>query len=86
MQQQIVAADVDDEGNGGAHLRDVGEILVRPDADVRAACHAAVPQGGDDVQVGLFIRDKIVGVEIAAALGELRHAAGKPRGRLNVDR
>ena len=65
--EQVVAADVDDESPAGTNSSDVVEVLFRPDTDVDAAdCMHLV----DDLCVGAFVRDQIVGVEVAAGLGE----------------
>src|SRR5213075_2336633 len=40
LEQQIVAAHVDDEGHRRTNRRDVREVLIWPDADIRAATDA----------------------------------------------
>ena len=70
MQQQVVAPDVDDEGDRRPDLRDVGEVLIRADADIRAAGDARRLQRRDHVEVRALVRDQVVGVEIAALFRE----------------
>ena len=59
----------DDVGPDGG---DVGEVLIRPDADVGAAADAALLQIGNDIQIRTFVRDQVVGVEVSRRLGERR--------------
>ena len=54
------------------------------DADVRAARKLRLAEGRDDVEERALVGDEVVGVEIAARLGELRDACGEARGRLDL--
>ena len=84
VQQQVVAAQVDDEGDARLDLRDIGEVLVGTHADIRAAGEARIAQGRHDVQIRPLVRDEVVGVEIAAGLGQLRDALREGRRCLDV--
>ncbi len=90
VEQQVVAADVDDEGRCGTDARDIREILVGADADIDAAGHAALLERRHDVQVGALVRDQVVGVEVAIRLGQLiaerRERGRRRRGRRRLHR
>ena len=45
VEQQVVAPHVDDEGDRRPRLGDVGEVLIRPDADVGAAVDVPSARG-----------------------------------------
>ena len=74
MQQHIVAAYVDDERDGRTKGGDVREVLIGSDADVGAAVGAGSFQCRNDVEVRLFVRYQIVGVELAFRFRELLDA------------
>ena len=82
VQQQVVAPDVDDEGDVGPDRGDVGEVLVGTDADVRAAADAALLQVRNDVQIRALVRDQVVGVEVSRRLGQRRDLGREGRLRL----
>jgi hypothetical protein len=77
VQQEIVAPDVDDERDGWPEVRDIREVLIRADADVRAAGEAGRRERGHHMQVRPLVRDQVVRVEVAFRLGQLRDAGGK---------
>ncbi len=74
VQQQVVAAQIDDERDGRANGGDVREVLIGSDADVGAAARAGGLQRGNDLEVRLLVRDQIVGVEFALRFRELLDA------------
>jgi len=86
VQQQVVAADVDDEGDRRPHFADVGKILIGTDADVGAAANTAPLQLGHDLQVRALVRDQIVGVEVAGALRQGGNRRGEGGGLLRSNR
>ena len=53
----------------GRICADVGEVLIGPDADVRAALSPAA-LSSERVQVRRFVGDQIVGIEEPAGLGQ----------------
>ena len=79
MKQQVVAPDVEDEDDLGPDRGDVGEVLIGPDADVRAPLDAALLQVRNDVQIRALVGDEIVGIEVASRLGERRDLRGEGR-------
>ena len=79
MKQQVVAPDVDDEGNVGPDRGDVQKVRFGPDADVRAAFDAALLEVWNDVQIRTLVGDEIVGIEVASRLGERRDLRGEGR-------
>ena len=83
MEQEIVPADVDDEGDLGLELGDVGEAGFGTDAEVGAARDAEGAEGVEGVEVGGFVGDEIVALEVAAGLRELLH---QPAERRALDR
>jgi hypothetical protein len=76
MQQQIIAANIHDHGHSRTHARDVRKVLVRSHADIYAAGNSAPLQLADHMQIGALVGDEVVGIEIAARLGQL---SNKPR-------
>ena len=82
VQEQIVAANVDDEGDRRPGVRDVREVLIGPDPEVRAAADARLAQRGNRVLVRLLVRDQVVAVEVTGRLRELRDLLGEGRRRL----
>ena len=84
MLQLIIAANVYDKSNAWTHLRDVGKVLIRPHAHVRAARHIQLAHLAHHVQVRAFIGNQIVRVEITAwlrdAFDELRKLNSGKRG------
>jgi len=81
VQQQVVAADINNDSDVGTNRGNVGEVLVRPDADVGATGDTGTFERREHVQVGAFVRDQVVGVEVAAGLGKRRHTVGERFGR-----
>ena len=79
MEQQIVAPDVDDEGNAGMNLRDVRKVLIGSDADVDTARDAGRFQGGYDLEIRPLVRNQVVGVEVAAFFRQALDALGERR-------
>ena len=73
MHLQVAAADVEDERHPRANRRDVREVLLGTDAEVHAAglSSARTSVGNDELKPAL-VRDEVVGVEVAARLGERR--------------
>jgi hypothetical protein len=72
MLEEIVAPDVDDEGDRRPYELDVREILIRADADVHASVRADLPQLARDLEVGLLVGDDVVGIEVPSRLGQTR--------------
>ena len=70
--EEVVAANVDDERNARPDLRHVREVLIGPDADVRAAGDADPPHAAEHVEVRRLVGDQIVGVEVPAGLRDPR--------------
>ena len=69
--EEVVPTDVDDEGKVRLELRNVGEVLIRSNAHVYATTHAPLSHCSHHVEVGCFIRDQVVGIEVSARLGKL---------------
>ena len=69
LQSQIVAADIDDEGDAGLERGDVREVLIGSHTEVRTARHPAALQFGNDPLICQLIADEVVGLEVAAGLG-----------------
>ncbi|MDO8542185.1 MAG: hypothetical protein Q7S40_17235 [Opitutaceae bacterium] len=69
VQQQIVAPQIDDVGNGRLDLRDVRVVLIRADADVGAAVDVRLGERRHHVQIRLLVRNEIIPAEVAARLG-----------------
>ena len=80
VQQQVVATNVDDVGHRGTDARDVAEILIGSDADVRAALAVSGRKGRRDLEIGPLVRHEVVGVEGARRFRQPRDVACK-RGR-----
>ncbi len=79
MQEEIVPPDVHDERDLRANLGNVGEALLRSDADVRAARDPAGPEGAHGVKVRGLVRDQVVAREEPGALGEPGHEGREVR-------
>ena len=77
LEQQVLhrrlAADVDDEGHGGADRRDVGQVLLGTDPEVDAAGDASLAQHREDPTHFRLIGGEVVGdAKEPARLGDLR--------------
>src|SRR5262249_962360 len=70
VQQQVLAADVDDERDPRLDGGDVGEVLVRTHANVGARGRERLLERRDDVLELHLVRDEIVGAEETVGLGE----------------
>ena len=68
MQQHVVAAHVDDEGQRRPRRRDIREVLIRPHTDIGAAGDAGLLQRANHMKIRPLVRDQIVGIEAAARL------------------
>ena len=86
VQQQVVAPDVDDEGDVGPDRGDVGEVLIGPDADVRAAaCTPRFLRSGTtsryerSFEMRLSVSKYPAGSESAATCGRERRLRFRPR-------
>jgi hypothetical protein len=77
--EQVVAPDVDDEGDRRTYELDVREVLIGADPEVYASVRADLAQLACDLEVGLLVGDDVVGIEIAAGLREARNERGKGR-------
>ena len=60
---QVAAADVDDEGDLGLERDDVGEVLIRPDAEIHPTRLDGPLQLRDHPLKGILVRHEIVGAE-----------------------
>ncbi len=67
----VLAADVDDERHARLERGDVGEVLVRSDAEVDAVWRHAFSELGDHFLKSGFVRDEIVRTEEAVRLREV---------------
>ena len=70
MLEHVLAANVYDERELGLERRNIGEILVRSNADINAVFSAAFVECVEHVEVGGFIGDVVVTPEIAALFGK----------------
>src|SRR5215471_18254891 len=61
----------------GFYLRDICEVLLRTDSDVRAARRAKLTKLRNDVKIGCFVRNQILRPEVSAFLRELLYDSGK---------
>ena len=80
MVEEVVPTDVHDEGDLGADLGDVGEVLIRADTHVRAAAEPSVLEGVEDVQISRLVRDEVVRVEVPARLRDPMDESGEGLG------
>jgi len=71
MLDDCLPTDVDDEGNSGPDLRDVGKVLLRSHSYGGSACASHALHLVQDVQVRSLVRDEVVGSERAVLLREL---------------
>ena len=69
----------EEKREGGADAGDVGKVLIGANPNVDAAADAALLELRQDVEVRSFVRNKIVGVELAARLRELLDELGERR-------
>ena len=81
MEQQVLAADVDDERQPRPERYDVGEVLLGADTEVDAARRRAPLELGDDRLERGLVRHQVVGPEVALRLGEARDHAPERRDR-----
>jgi len=72
MLDHRLAADVHDESDARPDFRDVGEVLLRPDADVGASFRAQLPHFIHDRQIGIFVGCEVVREEISSLFGKNR--------------
>src|SRR5262249_11031213 len=72
------------EGDARANLGDIGEVLLRSDADVSPAGRAEAPQFVNDSEIGGFVGREIVRGEEAAFFRQLADQSGKLRGRQSL--
>ena len=94
VQVEVPAPDVHDERHRRLQRGDVGEVLLGADAHVDAigsGFRDLRDQVGDDVLEPPLVRQQVVGLKRAGALGELRHDApvllvGQPRRRRSAAR
>ena len=77
MLEQVLATDVDDECDIRSRGGNVGEVLLRSDADIDAAASAPFDDRGDDVQVGRFIGNEVVPGKMTGRFGERGHDPGE---------
>ena len=70
MLDHVLAPDVYDERDARTQRCDVGEILVRPDAEVDAALLHDLQEVGDDRLIPDFVRQQVVGLKEAVLLRE----------------
>ena len=66
--EHVVAPNVDDEDDGRPEFGDVGEVLVRPHAEVRSPGQSTPGQRIHDIEVSALVGDQVVGVEVATWL------------------
>jgi len=71
VQQHVLPTDIDDERDARLDRGDVGEVLIRSDAEVGARRHQGLLQHRDDVLELHLVRDEIVGTEETVRFGEL---------------
>src|SRR5262249_596855 len=77
MLDHRLPANIDDESYLWSYLRYVGEVLLRPDADVGSARCAQLAKPGNDGQVRCLVGYEIVGPEVSAVLREFVDDAGE---------
>jgi hypothetical protein len=73
--EEVLPSDVHDERQLGTNGGDVGEILVRADADVDPALYLEIRKLVEDVLVRGLVRDVVVAPEVAALFGNLMDEA-----------
>ena len=57
VEQEVVAADVDDKGDRRSDPGDIRKILIRSDAELRAATDTALVEVGHHVEIRPLIRN-----------------------------
>src|SRR5213594_4297252 len=78
--EKVLSSDVEDKGIPGPDLGDVGEVLIRPHAEINSALDAQFPELGNRVEVRSLVRNKVVVPEITAALRDPLDEFGKLAG------
>src|SRR5215831_7208528 len=63
MEQEILPANIEDEGDMGPGLCNVGKVLLGTDTEVNSVAYAKTPEAAQDLQVGGFVGDQVVGIE-----------------------
>src|SRR5262245_7796571 len=86
MLDHVLAANIDNEGNTRMYSRHVGEILFRPNSQIRATRRHALHQGWNDEGIAKLIRNEILRDETAAFFRRTRDkppelCIRKPRGK-----
>jgi len=77
MLEQVVTPDVDDESDRRAYELDVREILIGADAEVHASVRPDLPELARDLEIRALVGDDVVGIEVAARLGQSRNERGE---------
>src|SRR4051812_49235977 len=87
MLEHVLPADVDNNGECRAGMRDICEILVGTDAQIYASGMRTLVQFVNDVQVRLLIQNEIVQIKVAFRFGPVADITLKLRRRyLNFNR
>ena len=72
MLKHVVAPDINHKRDMRLDPRDVGEVLIRADAEVSAARDVHLFQLVEDVLIGEFVRDQIIRTEVTTRFREAR--------------
>src|SRR5215831_12814252 len=75
MLHRVLSPDVDNHSDARLEIHDVGKILFRANAEVRAVWRERPLERRDDVLKRLLVRDEILGRKISALL---RHGGKEP--------
>ncbi len=70
--EHVVAPNINHKGDVRLDPGEVGEILIRANAQISAARDVHLLQLVKDVLIGEFVRDQIVRTEVTARFGEAR--------------
>ena len=68
--QQILAAQVDNHGEGRPYMNNIGEVLVGSYSPISPSLVSHFLQFGNHMNIGNFIGDQIVGVEVTRCLAD----------------
>lgn len=69
--QKIVSSDIQDNRDLRFKVRDIAEVLIWPHSDVGLARWRYLQKKGNDMNVGRFIGNEIVGIEITRGLAPI---------------
>src|SRR5436309_246624 len=73
MEQEILPAYIQDDGQTRTGLGYVGKVLLRPHTQINSVTNTKTPEAAQDLQIGRFVGNQIVRIKEAGILGKARN-------------